>query len=216
MARDWDVLAGPVLSALADELEEPLPIEYVRQAVSRQAKKNDKNAAAAVSSARYERLVLALTQWINQRDWRDKDSASQRKQLKTRIAPFADGMLRHYRRQLKKQGKKLTQVSAAERHKVRIAAKKTRYSAEFFQSLYGDKTMVPFVTALTGLQDTLGRLNDAAIAGRLLLQLQENHPPLAETISYLRGYLAAGINSEGQNIQRSWRAFKPLKTPALA
>ncbi|QWA12944.1 CHAD domain-containing protein [Sodalis ligni] len=216
MARDWDILAGPVLSALTDELDEPLPIEYVRQAASRQAKKNDKSAAAAVSSPRYERLVLSLTQWINQRGWRDKTSASQQKRLKSRISPFADEMLKHYRRRLKKHGKKLAGAAPTERHKVRIAAKKTRYSAEFFQSLYVDKTMAPFVTALTGLQDTLGRLNDAATAGGLLRQLQESHPPLAETISYLRGYLAAGAKGEDHNIQRCWQAFKPLKTPLQA
>jgi len=213
MARDWDILAGPVLSGLSCELDEPLPIEYVQQAASRQAKKNDKNAVAAVSSARYERLVLSLTLWINQRDWRDKTSASQRKQLKAHIPLFADKMLRHYRRRLKKHGEKLPEATVAGRHKVRIAAKKTRYSAEFFQSLYGNKTMAPFITALADLQDTLGRLNDTATAGNLLRQLQESHPPLAETISYLRGYLAASVKGEDRNIQRCWQAFEPLKTP---
>ncbi|XBS71303.1 CHAD domain-containing protein [Acerihabitans sp. KWT182] len=125
IARDWDIVAGPVLNGLAEALEEPLPLEYVRQAAMRQSKKSAKDAADAVSSARYERLVLSLTQWINQREWRGTASADQRKRLKSRIPCFADQMLRRYRRGMKKQGKKLPEATAQRRHKVRIAAKKT-------------------------------------------------------------------------------------------
>ncbi len=213
MSRDWDILAGPILNGLAEEMEERLPLDDIRQAASRQAKIQGRGAAETVSSARYEQLALSLTRWIKNRDWRDNTSMDQRKRLKTRIPAFADDRLRHYRRRLKKHGEKLAEATAARRHKVRIAAKKIRYTAEFFQSLYDDKSMAPFVTALADLQDTLGRLNDAATAGNLLSQLQEGHPKWAPAAGYLRGYLAASVKSEGRNIHNVWKAFDALKTP---
>ncbi|XBS71302.1 hypothetical protein ABK905_10355 [Acerihabitans sp. KWT182] len=76
--------------------------------------------------------------------------------------------------------------------------------------------MAPFVAALTVLQDRLGSLNDSATAGGLLRQLQESHPPLADTLGYLRGFLAASARNEQQGVRQYWQAFKPLKTPVLA
>ncbi|TIT71409.1 MAG: CHAD domain-containing protein, partial [Mesorhizobium sp.] len=62
------------------------------------------------------------------------------------------------------------------RHKVRIAAKKLRYAAEFFEPLYNGKAEAKrhrrFIEAMKGLQDHLGSLNDIATAPDMLAALE--------------------------------------------
>nr|WP_280952247.1 CHAD domain-containing protein [Mesorhizobium sp. WSM3862] len=62
------------------------------------------------------------------------------------------------------------------RHKVRIAAKKLRYAAGFFEPLYNGKTEAKrhrrFIEAMKGLQDHLGSLNDIATAPDMLAALE--------------------------------------------
>ena len=56
---------------------------------------------------------------------------------------------------------------------MRIAAKKLRYAAEFFEPLYKAhaKRHRRFITAMSGLQDELGSLNDLATAPDMLSAL---------------------------------------------
>ena len=60
------------------------------------------------------------------------------------------------------------QLSADERHRLRIALKKLRYATEFFEALYPKKHTKPYLAALKDLQDGLGHLNDVAVAQRLI------------------------------------------------
>ena len=61
--------------------------------------------------------------------------------------------------------------------RVRIAAKKLRYGAEFFAGLYADKKQQrrqkAFLSALSDLQDSLGALNDLSAGRALLASLAE-------------------------------------------
>jgi triphosphatase len=70
-------------------------------------------------------------------------------------------------RKVRKKGKALAQLDARSRHKLRIQAKKLRYAAEFFSSLFtskrGGKRRGQFLAALERLQDGLGDLNDIAV-----------------------------------------------------
>jgi triphosphatase len=109
--------------------------------------------------------------------------------------------------------------AAAMRHRVRIAAKKTRYACEFFQSLFSHGhghagQLERQLAALSKLQDQLGWLNDAATAMRLLAQLQPMHqqqPTLSADISFIRGYLAACISGDARRAGRRWKKF-PTQT----
>jgi triphosphatase len=94
---------------------------------------------------------------------------------------------------------------AASLHHVRIAAKKARYAAEFFQSLLPGKPLKKQVRRLTALQDVLGGLNDMAIAGGLLNQLDHGPATPVRQVAFARGYLAA---SEAATIKALRKPFK--------
>jgi triphosphatase len=70
-----------------------------------------------------------------------------------------------------KKAKKLSRLNAFERHKLRIAIKKLRYSSDFFGCLFtGRKATARFScfnSLLSELQDRLGALNDIAVHEKL-------------------------------------------------
>ena len=69
----------------------------------------------------------------------------------------------------------MAEVDDQARHKVRRDAKKLRYAADFFASLFEGKHArrrhTRFVVTLEALQDQLGALNDLATAPHLLSRL---------------------------------------------
>jgi inorganic triphosphatase YgiF len=214
-ARDWDVLAGSTLPTVAQDLSDPEALGGVQQAAQAQAAAMHRTAAAAVDSPRYTKLILCFTRWVLACGWRNTQARPERKRLRARISKFAASTLRRDQRRLHRRAAKLRGATPTTRHKVRIAAKKTRYATEFFQSLYPAKKVRPFVAALSDLQDALGLLNDAAIADHLLEQLQQDRqqPHLQQAIPAIRDVLTARVNGDDKNIHKLWKKFAPMKLP---
>ena len=71
-------------------------------------------------------------------------------------------------------------MTAADRHQLRIAAKKLRYAADGFAGLFPQKPAQRFVGRLKGLQDGLGALNDLATAEPLIARLNLAPDPAFE------------------------------------
>jgi triphosphatase len=103
------------------------------------------------------------------------------------------------------QGEDIQTVSDEDRHDIRKAAKKLRYSAEFLASLYDErkqrKARVRFLAALELLQDYLGDLNDASVRPALLAELGIDAPPVDEADQHalLKGAARAmeGLREQG-------------------
>jgi inorganic triphosphatase YgiF len=153
-ARDWDVLVDTTLPALlasfaagdgtARELlkfAQPLRERAITDAVG------------AVASRRYTRLVLALSQWT--------DSASP---PTARVADMTGALLEPLADDVAAGARVFARLSRRERHRVRIHAKRLRYALDLLRFALPQKSTADYVDALAGLQDTLGELNDAAVA----------------------------------------------------
>jgi CHAD domain-containing protein len=69
------------------------------------------------------------------------------------------------------------------------------------------------VAALSTLQDELGWLNDAAVADRLVKQLQDGQIDLDAGAGFLRGYLASRVKNADKKIGKLWKKFAPMKLP---
>jgi CHAD domain-containing protein len=212
-ARDWDVLAGSTLSAVAEAAPDEAGIAELKLAALVRARDAHEAAAAAVSSPRYTRLILHFTCWVQGCGWRDAMARRDQKRLTAPLTRFAHAMLEQQQRRLLKRGGKLQGASAQTRHRVRIAAKKIRYATEFFQSLYPPRRVRPYVAALSTLQDELGWLNDAAVADRLVKQLQDGQIDLDAGAGFLRGYLASRVKNADKKIGKLWKKFAPMKLP---
>ncbi len=155
-ARDLDVLivgAGDIDQAVRARLGEAREEAYDR-------------AIEDLGSARARTLMLDLSQWLALGGWLSRPETAELRDGPAR--DFASAALDRFRRKVKKGGQQLDSLSDTARHEVRKDAKKLRYAAEFFVSLYDEKRRkrraTRFVAALSELQDQLGLLNDLAVA----------------------------------------------------
>jgi triphosphatase len=126
-----------------------------------------KKAKDAVDSPRYRSLLLDTLDWLENGDWAKRARAGGHR----RVERFAANILTRRTKKTMKKGKKLRELDARQRHKLRIAIKKLRYASDFFENLFtGRKTakrLADFKNRLKGLQDRLGALNDIAVHQKL-------------------------------------------------
>lgn len=213
-ARDWEVLSGGTLQRLADSPAALRHLLAIQQPVLLQAKLARRDAAQALLSPRYTRLLLRFCSWLLELPAQaELDGAT----LARPLQKFARDTIKRNQQRLLARGKAIAaDGDAASLHRLRIAGKKARYALEFFQPLYRAGGVRRQIGALTAIQDELGRHNDLSVAGRLLAQLQQEHSGSAESIAFARGYLLAQQSQETGAVLKAWRAFKTLPPPRPA
>jgi triphosphatase len=212
-ARDWDVLSGSTLPKIMQSVPDETQLSELNQAVMAKTKEKHKTASTAVNSARYTQFILRMTLWLLRRGWHEASMQTNQSPIKMGVMDFARKLLERGGQRLLKHGRKFDTISANERHQVRIAAKKMRYATEFFQSLLSEKKVQPYIEALTKLQNELGWFNDAAVADRLLNELQHSHANLQGNIGFVRGYLAANVSCNNRSMCKSWKKFATVNYP---
>ena len=214
-ARDWDVLTISTLPSVARELPDAPDLSELHKAAEDMAATMHDDASAAVGSSRTTRLILGLNGWLQGSAWRTAmpPASRARARLAAPVGRFVDKTLQQDQRRLHRRGKNLATATPTARHRVRIAAKKTRYAAEFFESLLKPRRAQNYVGALSALQDELGLLNDAAVADRLLTELASEHETLQGTAGYIRGALAARVQHGDDAVIKRWKKFAPMPLP---
>ncbi|MGH0297938.1 CHAD domain-containing protein [Sinorhizobium meliloti] len=125
-------------------------------------------------------MIIDFAEWISMKDWRsDKKGAAL---LASPAKSFASTVLDKLWKRVTRGGN-LVDLDDEARHQLRITAKKLRYAAEFFSPLCMGKAETKrhqrFITAMEGLQDQLGSLNDLATAPDMLSKLALSGVPAA-------------------------------------
>lgn len=165
-ARDLDVFAADVLEPRRAAHPDDPDLEAVYRDVMERRAEAYARAFEAGSSARFRDALLDLGAWIEIGGW-ESDA-----QAEDPVTGYAAKKLSKLRRTIKKKGKDLRDLSAAERHKLRIRAKRMRYATEFFAATFTGKKSAKrqkkSLVALQSLQDALGTLNDIATRRALL------------------------------------------------
>ena len=186
-ARDWDVLLNDTLPPIARAYAAPAAADpdakaqmtrLVNAARRRRAQARG-NVRLALQSARRDALVAALESWLA--------AAPAAAPALFTLREYATGELRKRHKRLLRDAALLMERTPEERHRIRINAKRLRYAAEFFGSLFAGKAAKRYLRELVGLQDALGALNDAATATRLLADL----PGRDALVPFIRGWIAA-------------------------
>lgn len=159
-ARNLDVLRKRLGRRSAHALEEA-------------ARRARERVEAELHSARTRLLLLDVVEWLSCGRWRSEpgDPAA----LAEPVSAFAGAALGTARRRLVRAGRHFASLEGRRLHKVRIKAKKARYAAEFFASLWNgpnaDRRHKAWLRQIEALQDSLGELNDLATGRALLAEL---------------------------------------------
>lgn len=197
-ARDWDVLADSTLERVLG-----FDSAALRQAAHERANAHHAHILNVLREPRYAKLMTQLNEWLGERRWRPDGTLDKDSPLAERAAKAALPLLRKAEKRLARRIGGLEEGDAPGRHRVRIAAKKARYAAEFFRDLLPARRVKRYVGHLEKLQDRLGLLNDMAVADHLLEELKGGNSQVARQAAYVRGYMAASSETGARGLSKT-------------
>lgn len=184
--RDWDVLASTTLKRVRG-----LDTSALQQAARAKSAAAHEVVLQALRSSRFRKLMLRLRSWTQAKEWHKHVRSAGKAALSDQAARSAVPLLKKAQRRLRSRVAALEPQDAAAVHRVRIAAKKARYGAEFFRDILHRSKVAHYIAHLSALQDQLGLLNDLAVATRLLTVLAQESRHLVTEAGYALGYVAA-------------------------
>lgn len=213
-ARDWDVMATSTLALLPASAAGAVDLPLLRQMVAEMAAARRQDVTRALLSERYTRLLLSFCAWMLDPERAAALAPPEAKNPQRRLVRFAAETLAGSHRKLQKRGKHLGAADPRALHRLRIAVKKARYAAQFFQALYRPRRVQAYADALGALQDELGWRNDVAVADALLLQLPGERPEQVAAIAFARGFLLARLHDDSGALRKAWRKVRALTPPS--
>ncbi|HYN53876.1 MAG TPA: CHAD domain-containing protein, partial [Methylotenera sp.] len=208
-ARDLDVFITQTIPPIIVQFENHTGLLNLHQKAELAKAETYKSVREALSSQRYQCFLLMLGAWLENESW----CGSIHDSNKVKVLDIANAMLKKRHRQLRQSGKGITKMHAEERHVIRIAAKKLRYAAEFFASLYSSKKSTAYVRSLSQLQDCLGVLNDITTTEKLVQKLIGSRPNrmINEATYICAGWNAYHATSSLEHLEGIWRTFTSQK-----
>jgi CHAD domain-containing protein len=122
-----------------------------------------------------------------------------------------DKALARWWRKVVRSGRRLNELSIAERHEMRKRLKTLRYAVELLAPLYPPKDVQRFAKKLRGLQDRFGYLNDVAVAEKLKLMRADGmagDPDLQRAVGYVIGWHTARAEEAWSDTRSAWKQMK--------
>lgn len=160
-ARNWDVFLAETLPPIQRTFPDDKDLRRLRKAALRRAVSARKSVIAVLAVNEYPRLMLEFTAAV----YTLSDT------LPLPLTEFAREQIVSHARKARKLARRHAELDATERHRLRIAGKKLRYSLEFFAPLLPQRRLAPYLLALSRMQDELGMINDQVTAEALIKEL---------------------------------------------
>ena len=175
--RNLDTFAACLVRPITHASPAGLDFERLIEATERRRRAALDQAKQAIMSERYTESMLRLLRWFVARGWRDQKISEHAVVFLDRIVDVAPDLIERHHRKARKRSKKFEELTATQRHRLRIALKHLHYIVEFFGSLFDKDRVRTFVKCLKSLQDDLGYANDVRVAHDLVDQISEatNH-----------------------------------------
>ncbi len=204
--RDWDVFVEETLPAIREALPGDERLERLASAAVRRRKEHRASLAAYLGSRAFTISAIELA-WFaaGAGTWQVTNETET-----IELPAFSAAVLRHRWKRLVAQGKRMEELDIPGLHGVRLRAKRARYAAEMFATLYPEKAAQRFIRRLSVLQQRLGVLNDGAVATQLLRELGGPSGRHAYAVGAIVGYLAARAGKVRPGIVRAFEKFRRL------
>jgi len=216
-ARNLDVLVDMLVAGpLAEANGEPR-FYALLDAAERRRIETHAEVAALIAAPQTTQFVVDLRAALAAKDWAPLPANAMTTAALDPSAPgsareFAVRSLDRLHRRATKKSRDLASLSPEQRHKARIAFKKARYAAEFFESLFDAHDEARhYLRRTAALQDKLGVSNDLAVAAELLRELGEADPALAPASAFAVGWCAHARDRgavDWKKIERSARKLE--------
>lgn len=156
MVRDLDV----ALERLAKNRQ---PTDATERSWRSERAACQRHLSRALGSSRYRRLIGDLAAWIAHGDWSRKRTKKAIERRTEPAAPYCSERLQAWRKKLLKKSRKLKDLGARKRHRVRLDNKRLNYAIEAAAKLipHGETpTQQATLKLLRKVHKSLGQLND--------------------------------------------------------
>lgn len=211
--RELDVFVTDMLPPVEEASPNLAGLSGLKRALEGVRARAWTDAVALVRSAIFTDFVRNLEDYGESRAWRDCAGAERRAGFVEPAAERGADTLDTRLDKARKRANHLNELDEKERHKLRIALKKLRYSAEFFAPLFKPKRVGKFVDRLSDLQDAFGAMNDAATVDGVLHRIVEHAPesidrgPLREAAAFVHGWHRSRVERTWKKARERWKAF---------
>ena len=131
----------------------------------------------------------------------------------SRLRPMARRILNRQAKRAKKRGRAARSHEEGDLHRLRIALKKLRYTAEFFAPLYEKKKVKRYLAKVRRLQESLGRLNDIAHARSVIAELAPLSQKTAANLRFAAGMVQGWYGARRPRlVKKAMRRWSKLKS----
>jgi triphosphatase len=209
-ARNWDVFASDIVAPIKSALLSERDLKGFSCVAERERRSAHGTANAAIRSAKYTIAVLKLSQWFAASRWRDQAVSQQSARLMAPIGAIAPTLIARRYKKARKAASHLTELTPQQRHEVRIAVKKLRYTIEVLGELFDAVEVARFVDRLKPLQDDLGHANDVRVADELVANLQPSVDAagVARTAGIVLGWHDRGLADQDRKLRKHVRRLR--------
>ena len=210
-ARNWDVISTSLIEPLTATAAPEVDFSPLSEAAGRARYAAYDKAKAAIQSPRYARAVLLLMRWLECREWRQQPIAERPARLVADIGAIASDLIDRQYRKARKRSKRIRQAGALQRHRLRIALKKLRYTTDFLKPLFNPGQVESFNARVKRLQNDLGDANDVRVAGDLFARLDHggNRPDdTARGAGFVLGWHKKRLAHREASVQKHVRRFR--------
>lgn len=204
--RDWDVFLGETAPEVSAAFPSEPRLTRLLHAAERQRKASHAALRDYLEGPAFRRVGIELAWLAIARSWHPVAL----EEGPVSLPDFAATLLDQRLRKLLTTGEDIEELDTVGLHGLRLRAKRARYAAEIFATLYPPRAQHRFIERLGALQDRLGVMNDRATAAALLAQLGPKHIFAAGLVL---GFIGAGTTKLRPRIMKAWERFR--KTPGF-
>jgi triphosphatase len=205
--RDWDVFVTETAATVAAAFPAQKPLRRLMIAAERRRRASHAELREFLASADFRRLGIELACLAASTEWHAALGEAEQAELATSLEEFAARVLsRRLKRLLQVEGE-LAELEPTALHVIRLNAKRLRYAAEIFAPLFPAKTTHRYLKRLSRLQDSLGRLNDAAVATGLLAELSGTGGSQFAS-GLVLGFSGAHNSKTRNRLDGTWQKFR--------
>ena len=199
-ARDIDVFVLETLALVTGAHPAEDGIELLRGKAEIRRHKEQEKVRQSLARQSFDLFILDLmlasaSHWLTPQD------------LEVELLPTLSGLLKNRLRKVLKAGTHFAQMPSAERHEVRLALKKLRYACDFSRGIFPSSTTRKYLRRLSALQDEMGILNDATVAGRLAQDLAGTDPASGNGAAFVRGWYCNRLHTSELRVVKMWQQF---------
>ena len=210
--RELDVFAAELLAPVEAAAGTRAGLSTVRLELEGLRRDAWNDAVALTSSEGFTGFLLDLAACAETRAWREDALPEQLAEFARPAVELACEALTERDRKARKRARHLSRLDVGERHCLRIALKKLRYSAEFFAPLFPGKDLAQYLKRLSKVQDDFGALNDASTVDHVLTRVSEHAgadagADLREGIAFVEGWHESRIEPIWDTARKRWKRF---------